>query len=85
MVSSCHRHDMTDELWNKLEPLLIGTSSTPGVSGKDNRKFINAVLWILRTGAPWRDLPQATVIGKTRIATSVVGEIKASGNASLNL
>jgi transposase len=59
MNTSCHRHDISDVLWSKLEPLLIGTSKTPGVSGKDNRKFINAVFWILRTGAPWRDLPES--------------------------
>lgn len=59
MNNSCHRHDMSDKLWEKLEPLIIGTKRTPGVSGRDNRKFINAVFWILRTGAPWRDLPES--------------------------
>ena len=56
MQATNHRHDMSNGQWNKLEPLLIGTKNTPGVSGKDNRKFINAVFWILGTGAPWRDL-----------------------------
>ena len=59
MNNSCHRHDMSDLLWNKLKPLIIGTNKTRGVSGTDNRKFINAVFWILRTGAPWRDLPES--------------------------
>lgn len=51
------RHDLEDALWLKLEPLLPGQSGQWGGLAKDNRQFINAVLWILRTGAPWRDLP----------------------------
>lgn len=54
-----HRHDMTDTLWNKLEPLLPGSVGKVGRKAFDNRKFINAVMWILRTGAPWRDLPES--------------------------
>ena len=40
-----------------LEPLLSGRKGVWGEKAKDNRLFINAVFWILRTGAPWRDLP----------------------------
>jgi transposase len=46
------RHDASDELWNKMEKLLPGREGTMGRHGKDNRLFINAVFWILRTGAP---------------------------------
>ena len=52
-----HRHDMSDSLWNKLEPHLPGAVGKVGRIARDNRRFINAVMWILRTGAPWRDLP----------------------------
>ncbi len=52
-----HRHDISDEFRNKLEPLLPGRKGSWGGRAKDNRRFINAVFWILRTGAPWRDLP----------------------------
>jgi len=52
-----HRHDMSDGLWNKLEPHLPGGLGKVGRVARDNRRFINAVMWILRTGAPWRDLP----------------------------
>ena len=51
------RHDISEKLWRKLEPLLPGRKGGWGAVAKDNRLFINAVFWILRTGAPWRDLP----------------------------
>ena len=57
MENSQRRHDITDEAWALLEPLLLGQSGQWGGVAKDNRLFINAVFWILRTGAPWRDLP----------------------------
>ena len=51
------RHDISDDAWALLAPHLPGQSGQWGGLAKDNRLFINAVLWILRTGAPWRDLP----------------------------
>ena len=56
-MSSQQRHDISDELWKKLEPLLPGREGSWGGKAKDNRIFINGIFWILRTGAPWRDLP----------------------------
>lgn len=52
-----HRYDISDEAWAILEPILPGQRGQWGGIAKDNRLFINAVFWILRTGAPWRDLP----------------------------
>ena len=57
MVASYHRHDISDAVWTLLEPLTIGNKGAWGGNAKDTRLFINAVFWILRTGAPWRDLP----------------------------
>ena len=51
------RHDISDNVWNLLEPHLPGRSGSWGGIARDNRLFINAVFWIMRTGAPWRDLP----------------------------
>lgn len=48
--NSQRRHDITDEAWALLEPLLPGQSGQWGGVAKDNRLFINAVFWILRTG-----------------------------------
>lgn len=46
---------LRDDQWEKIEPLLSGRASDCGVTGKGNRLFIEAVLWVCRTGAPWRD------------------------------
>lgn len=54
-----HRHDISDRLWNKIEPHLPGYNGTKGRPAYNNRRFINGVMWILRTGAPWRDLPES--------------------------
>ena len=48
---------LTDTQWEKIAPLLPGRTDTVGVTAKDNRLFIDAVLWIARSGAPWRLLP----------------------------
>jgi transposase len=56
-LAACHRHDISDEVWAKIEAHLPGQRGQWGGIAKDNRKFINAVFWVLRTGAPWRDLP----------------------------
>ena len=57
MNASHRRHDISDEVWTVLEPHLPGREGLWGGIANDNRLFINAVFWILRTGAPWRDLP----------------------------
>ena len=52
------RHEITDDNWERIKNLLPGQAGDPGVTAKDNRLFVNAVLWIAKTGAPWRDLPE---------------------------
>jgi transposase len=51
------RKMLRNDQWERMEPLLPGKASDPGATAKDNRLFLEAVLWIARTGAPWRDLP----------------------------
>lgn len=52
-----HRHELTEEQWERLAPLLPAAKGT-GRPRKDDRQVINGILWLLRTGAPWRDLPE---------------------------
>ena len=52
------RYELSDEQWEKIRDILPGREGTSGATAKDNRLFIDAVLWILRSGAPWRDLPE---------------------------
>ncbi len=53
------RFVMSDGLWQRLEAHLPGKASDSGVTAKDNRLFLEAVFWRVRTGSPWRDLPPA--------------------------
>lgn len=48
---------LSDSQWTKIEPLLSGKIGDSGVTCANNRLFVEAVLWIARTGSPWRDLP----------------------------
>ena len=52
------RHEIPDEHWERIKDFLPGQAGDPGVTAVDNRLFVNAVLWIAKTGAPWRDLPE---------------------------
>jgi putative transposase len=51
------RKVLSDAQWKRIAPELPGKEGDPGRSGKDNRLFVEAVLWLVRTGSPWRDLP----------------------------
>ena len=51
------RHELTDCQWQSIESLLPGKAGDPGRTAKDNRVFVNAVLFVLKTGIPWSDLP----------------------------
>jgi transposase len=53
-----NRHELTSTQWERLQPLLPPQHPTTGRPNRDHRTIINGILWILRTGAPWRDLPE---------------------------
>ena len=48
---------LSEEQWERIAPELPGKPGDPGVTARNNRPFIEAVLWVARTGVPWRDLP----------------------------
>lgn len=52
------RYVLTNEQWAHASPLCLGKVHDGGRSGADNRLFVEAVLWIVRTGSPWRDFPK---------------------------
>lgn len=52
------RYELTQAQWERVAPMLPGKASDPGRTGGDNRLFVNGCLWVLRSGAHWRDLPE---------------------------
>ena len=52
------RHELTEAEWARLAPLLPPQKPASGRPAEDHRRILNAILWKLRTGAPWRDLPE---------------------------
>jgi transposase len=64
------RGELTDAAWAELEPLLPGNGGR-GQQWADHRRVINGILWKLRTGAPWRDLPERYGSWKTVYARFV--------------
>ena len=52
------RTALTDAQWASIAPHCLGRECDPGRTGPDPRRFVEAVLWIARTGCPWRDLPE---------------------------
>lgn len=53
------RHELTDVQWQRLAPLLLPQKPRVGRPNLPHRRILNGILWILATGAPWRDLPAA--------------------------
>jgi transposase len=52
------REELTDTQWERLRPLLPPQKPKTGRPNKDHRTVLSGIIWILRTGAPWRDLPE---------------------------
>ena len=52
------RYELSNQQWRRIEALLPGKKGDPGRTGDDNRLFVNGVLWVLRSGARWSDLPE---------------------------
>jgi transposase len=58
MMLQPKRYELTQAQWDRIAPMLPGKDSDPGRTGGDNRLFVNGCLWVLRSGAHWRDLPE---------------------------
>ncbi len=52
------RHELTDPQWEAIQDKIPGKQGDPGRTGNDNRLFVNAVIYVAKTGIPWIDLPQ---------------------------
>ena len=57
MMPRAPRHQLTDDQWNQIADLFPTRNCKTGRRPRDRRTILNAILWVLRTGAPWRDLP----------------------------
>jgi len=52
------RDDLSDEQWTRIEPFVLGGRKGKRGPRSDNRRFVNALIWMARSGARWRDLPE---------------------------
>ena len=52
------RYELSEAQWRRIGELLPGKAGDPGRTGGDNRLFVDGVLWVLRSGARWSDLPE---------------------------
>jgi putative transposase len=52
------RYELSEGQWRRIEPLLPGRLGTVGRPAEDNRRFVNGVLWVVRSGMRWEDLPE---------------------------
>jgi putative transposase len=52
------RYELHEAQWRRIAAMLPGKAADPGRTGRDNREFVNGVLWVLRSGAHWHDLPE---------------------------
>ncbi|MFM2432623.1 MAG: hypothetical protein RLZZ511_3837 [Cyanobacteriota bacterium] len=87
------RGDLTNAQWAKLSPLLPDQKPATGRPSLAHRQVINGIRWVLRTGAPWRDLPARygrwpTVAGrfyrwqKTGLWSQLLAQLQAAGDAA---
>jgi transposase len=52
------RYDLSDTEWNVIKPVLPKGKGRRGRKPRNNRRVLNGIFWVLRTGAPWRDMPE---------------------------
>lgn len=74
------RYGLRDDQWERIEGLLPGREETVGVTAKDNRLFVEAVIYRYRAGIPWRDVPERFGDWNNTPVAIKDGRIAASGN-----
>ena len=74
------RYELSEHEWHKIKPML--PNKPRGVPRVDDRRILNGILWVLRSGAPWRDLPQCLAPILLAIIGSFAGVRLAYGAAS---
>ena len=80
MTAAHRRHDMTDGVWERLRLYLPGGEGKRGRPAHDNRRFIDAVCWVLRTGGSLAAIcPRTTETGRTPTAASAAGGTRVCG------
>lgn len=93
-MSQIKRYELTDEQWARIAPLLPPQKPKTGRPNNDHRQTVNGIIWVLKSGAPWRDLPErygkvGTVSSRfyrwvaagvwSRVLTALQGEADAAG------
>ena len=74
------RYELTDYEWAAIKSLL--PNKPRGIPRVDDRRVLNGIFWVLRSGAPWRDLPRPMVPAPLAIIASFAGGGLASGTGS---
>ncbi|MDZ5649427.1 transposase [Nitrospirillum sp. BR 11828] len=75
------RYALRDDQWERIRDFLPGRPGHVGGTAKDNRLFVDAVLYRYRAGIPWRDLPSVLGTGRTSTAATAAGVKAAFSNA----
>ena len=74
------RYELSDYEWSVIKPML--PNKPRGIPRVDDRRILNGIFWVLRSGAPWRDLPEATVPIRLATIALFAGGGLASGTGS---
>ena len=74
------RYELTDSEWTAIKPFL--PNKPRGVPRVNDRRVLNGIFWVLRSGAPWRDLPATLALTRLATIASFAGAERASGTAS---
>ena len=77
------RYELTAAQWRKIESILPGKAGDRGRTAADNRMFVNGVMWVLRSGAHWKHLPERYGNWKTCINGLPAGPKRGCGSGSL--